>query len=159
MSAPLIPPGRHKNGEGYAYVRSSIHANEWNHDRRNDNQPDCENIDEVIAAAASNGEIVGAYPEGQQGEHRRGSDPRAAENVKYYVASAKPRSIPQWVPVIGGWFIDIPSKEYVADRSGSIVKNSNLGTYNYGNHWATTHLYRDLIPHWALGTKAAPGGY
>lgn len=112
----------------------------YDHDARNENQPNFKTREEFEKYARENKMTVGIYPEDMSVFHEEG--------VKMWMA--RPEDAPnRTVPGLG-WFYTIPSIEGVFSREDGNhdgFHNSVQGSasYNYGNN-LITHLWLDFVP-------------
>src|SRR5574344_1728325 len=98
----------------------------YDHDARNENQPNFNSIEEYEKYASDNDMLVGQYSKLQSKAHN------PEKNVKMWMAKSKPISI-------FGILLTIPSIEGVFNKKTGKT-DPGSASYNYGNNWITHGL-------------------
>ena len=103
----------------------------YDHDARNENQPDFKTKEEFEKYANANEMETGFYPESQSREHN------PSINDKMWMAKSKPLSL-------FNLLLTIPSIEGVFKKDTG-KSDTGSASYNYGNNWSS-HFFLDYLP-------------
>ena len=102
----------------------------YDHDARNENQPDFKTKEEFEKYASANEMETGFYPESQSREHN------PSINDKMWMAKSKPLSL-------FNLLLTIPSIEGVFKKDTG-KSDTGSASYNYGNNWSS-HFFLDYL--------------